>query len=160
MICFTSYLVSFYTCKLIVDTTGTDADFCITLKRYFGKPGYYAGIIAPCLMLLAAVIVLFIILSQLSYPILLSIYSWIADADPPIQEEPVFDSFSSAYTALFLYFILVLICSKQNFGIFIRLGSLGSLFVCMFLLGIVGLSAYSYVTTDYRIGTTAQNKNT
>ena len=54
----------------------------------------------------------------------------------------------------------MLISSKQNLGVFIRLGSLGSLFVSIFLLGIIGLAAYSYVTTDYRIGTTAQNKNT
>ena len=37
IICFSSYMVSFYTTKLIVDTTGKDADFCITTKRYFGK---------------------------------------------------------------------------------------------------------------------------
>ena len=63
IICFSTYLISFYTTKLIVDTTGKDADFCITCKRYFGQAGYYAGIIAPTLLLLSALVVLFIILS-------------------------------------------------------------------------------------------------
>ena len=62
-ICFTSYLVSFYTTKLIVDATGRDADFCITLKKYFGKKGYYTGIIAPAVLMLGAMTALFVILS-------------------------------------------------------------------------------------------------
>lgn len=76
-ICFSSYLVSFYTCKLIIDVTKRDADFCITLRRYFGSWGYYAGIVFPFLTLLGAIIVLFIILAQLLYPICLALYYWI-----------------------------------------------------------------------------------
>jgi len=113
-ICFSSYLVSFYTTKLIVDATGKDADFCITLKKYYGKPGYYLGIVGPAMLLLGALSVLFIILSQLSYPILLTIYVWCKSGTdhPVIEEDPVFYDFSSAYTALILYFLLVAISSK------------------------------------------------
>jgi amino acid permease len=32
-----SFLISFYTCKLIVDQAGDDADYSITLKKYYGK---------------------------------------------------------------------------------------------------------------------------
>ena len=32
-----SFLISFYTCKLIVDQAGNDADYSITLKKYYGK---------------------------------------------------------------------------------------------------------------------------
>ena len=146
-ICFSSYMVSFYTCKLIVDVTKNDYDFCITLKRYFGWWGYYAGIIFPFITLLGAAIVLFIILSQLLYPICMAIYWWIflTGEDPPTpQIEPVFSTFSPAYTSLFLYFLLVLVSSKKNLGVFIRLGSLGSIFVSMFIIGIVCLAVYSF----------------
>ena len=37
LITFTSFFVSFYTCYLIIDCTGQDADFCVTLKKYYGK---------------------------------------------------------------------------------------------------------------------------
>ena len=56
-------MVSFYTSKLIIDATGIDGDFCITLKKYFGKKGYYAGIIAPAILMLGAMTALFVILS-------------------------------------------------------------------------------------------------
>lgn len=145
-ITFSSYIVSFYTTKLIVDGTGKDADFCITLKKYYGKPGYYLGIIFPALLTLGVLTVLFIILSQLSYPILLTLYIWCKPGSQlPVQEQdPVFDNFSSAYTAIVLYFILVAISSKKNLGVFIRLGSLGAIFVSMFIIAILGLSIYSF----------------
>ena len=34
---FTSFLVSFYTCKLIIDTAGNDADYSDTLRKFYGK---------------------------------------------------------------------------------------------------------------------------
>ena len=37
IITLTSFLVSFYTCKLIIDMAGTDPDYSDTLKKYFGK---------------------------------------------------------------------------------------------------------------------------
>ena len=37
IITITSFLVSFYTCKLIVDCTGDDPDYSDTLKKYYGK---------------------------------------------------------------------------------------------------------------------------
>jgi len=37
IISFVSFLISFYTCKLIVDTAGDDVDYSTTLKKYYGK---------------------------------------------------------------------------------------------------------------------------
>jgi len=41
IICFTSFLISFYTCKLIVDRTGNDPDFSDTARKYYGKLPYW-----------------------------------------------------------------------------------------------------------------------
>jgi len=82
MIAFTSYLISFYTCKLIIVCQGEDQDFSDTLKKYFGNKGYYAGILAPILLITGAVTVLFVIMSQLSYPIFLAIYAWSSGTHP------------------------------------------------------------------------------
>ena len=38
-----SFLISFYTCKLIVDQAGNDADYSITLKKYYGKTAFYSN---------------------------------------------------------------------------------------------------------------------
>ena len=37
IITFVSCIVSFYTCHLMVQSTGMDIDFNLTLKKYFGK---------------------------------------------------------------------------------------------------------------------------
>lgn len=162
IISFTSFIVSFYTCKLIVDSQGNDPDFCVTLKKYYGSLGYYAGIISPIILMFGAAIVLFIILSQLSYPVLLALYAWgkSGDYDPKIKEFPTFETFSSSYTAIMLYFVLVWVSSKKNLGVFIRLGSLGAIFVSMLVIFILILGIYGFFTTDYQIGNTAQNKAT
>jgi len=161
-ICFSSFIVCFYTTRLIVISTGSDSDFTVTLKRYYGQVGYYAGIVFPALLMIGTMTALFVILSELSYPILLAIIDWCSPAayKPPIQEEPTFKTFSSAYTSIALYLIFVGICSMRNLGCFIRLGSLGAIFVSMFVLAIIGLGAYELQNTDYQIGTTLQNKAT
>mmetsp|Transcript_1525 Transcript_1525/g.2095 ORF Transcript_1525/g.2095 Transcript_1525/m.2095 type:complete len:102 (-) Transcript_1525:1236-1541(-) len=101
--------------------------------------------------MLGAMTALFVILSQLTYPILLAIYYWCkpGDENKPLDTDPSFDSFSSAYTAIGLYFLLIAICSKQNLGVFIRLGSLGAIFVSMFVLAIVTIGAWGIHTTEY-----------
>ena len=56
-------MTSFYTCKLLVQCTGNDADFCITLDKYYGRVGYYLGLAASTVLLIGAITVLFIILA-------------------------------------------------------------------------------------------------
>mmetsp|Transcript_3373 Transcript_3373/g.4300 ORF Transcript_3373/g.4300 Transcript_3373/m.4300 type:complete len:105 (-) Transcript_3373:141-455(-) len=77
LISFTSFVISFYTCKLIVDTAGDDADYSDTLRKYFGMTGYYIGLVGPSLVIIGAVSVYFVIMTQVSYPIFLAMASWI-----------------------------------------------------------------------------------
>ena len=37
ILCFTSFIISWYTCKLIIDMSGTDPDYSITLRKFYGK---------------------------------------------------------------------------------------------------------------------------
>lgn len=78
---FTSFLISFYTCKLIIDMAGTDSDYSETLRKFYGKSihahclgqlfqltndtivgkfGFYAGLIAPAILILGAVACFFV----------------------------------------------------------------------------------------------------
>jgi len=89
--CFTSFLISFYTCKLIIDMAGTDPDYADTMKKFYGKCrphslnalplcigqfGYYSGLIAPAILILGAVCVFFVTMNQVLYPMILAIYVW------------------------------------------------------------------------------------
>ena len=96
------------------------------------------------------------------YGILMALYWWTTPGEyhPEYQQGPVFDKFSSAYTAIALYFISILVCSYNDMGVFVRLGSLGALFVTIFILFIVGVGVYGTQTTDYQVGTPQQNLDT
>lgn len=37
IITFVAFLISFYTCKIIVDASKHDLDYSLTLKKYYGK---------------------------------------------------------------------------------------------------------------------------
>ena len=130
----------------MVSNLSSNSDHCFNV----GKCGFYLGIAANFLMVLGALTVLFIILADLSYPILLAIYAWITPGEnPEIVTDPSFSQFSSAYTSLILYFILVLLCSKERLGVFIRLGSLGAIFIALVVLFITGLGIYETYNTKY-----------
>ena len=98
----------------------------------------------------------------MSYGILMAAYWWTTPGDdaPEFQQGPVFNKFSSAYTGIILYFIIFLVCSYNDMGVFVRLGSLGAVFVSIFILFIVGVSWYGTETTEYQFGTPAENRAT
>lgn len=62
IITLTSFLVSFYTCKLIVDASMNDKDYSLTLKKYYGKWGFYMGLICPAVLVVGAVVVYFVVM--------------------------------------------------------------------------------------------------
>ena len=49
-----SFLSCYYTCKLIIDTAGTDADYVITLKKLYGAKGFNVGLIGTILICTSA----------------------------------------------------------------------------------------------------------
>jgi amino acid permease len=56
-----SFLISFYTCKLIIQTTGKDGDYSDALRRYYGKWGWVAGLVVPIFLIFGGVTVYFVI---------------------------------------------------------------------------------------------------
>jgi amino acid permease len=63
IISFFSFLISFYTCKLIIDVTGDDPDFADTMMRFYGSAGYYSSLIAPAFLISGAATVYFVIMA-------------------------------------------------------------------------------------------------
>ena len=81
IISFVSFLISYYTCMLIIRMAGTDPDYSDTLQKFYGKIGLYVGILAPAILIIGAIIVYFVIMAQMLYPILLALYVWIVQPD-------------------------------------------------------------------------------
>lgn len=86
-----SFLVSYYTCYLIIRSSRRDSDFSDTVRRYYGTAGYYTGAISSSVLLTGVCIVYFVIQTQLLYPLTLSIYVWCTGNKPAYLTEPTFD---------------------------------------------------------------------
>ena len=63
IICAISFIISFYTCNLIIEQTGDEPEYADTLKKYYGEIGYYSALIAPAFLIVGAVTVYFVIMS-------------------------------------------------------------------------------------------------
>lgn len=149
-----SFVVSFYTCKLIVVSTGDDPEYQDTLKKYYGKPGYYAALIFPSILIIGALITYFSLMAQALYPICVAIYSW-TSGDTELTNytmDPRFDQFSTSYTSIIIFFILVPVINMKDLKIFMRFGSFGVIFVVYLLAFIIVVGIFSLTDTEYTIG--------
>ena len=63
IISFVSFLTSYYTCALIIETAKKDQDYCFTLKKYYGKIGYYTALIFPTILIFGAITVYFVVIT-------------------------------------------------------------------------------------------------
>ena len=57
-------------------------------KFSLGSKGYYTGLIAPAILIAGAIIVFFVIMSQVMYPDMLAIYAWISRSHPAFDIDP------------------------------------------------------------------------
>ncbi len=89
-----TFIVCTYTCILIVKTAGNDETYYDTLYKFYGKPGWYAGLVSTTVLMLGAVCVYFVIMAELLYPLIMAIVSWSSGHDYPLVTEPRFDEFS------------------------------------------------------------------
>jgi amino acid permease len=54
-----------------VETAKKDADYCFTLKKYYGKMGYYTALVFPTILIFGAITVYFVVITQSLYPLLI-----------------------------------------------------------------------------------------
>ena len=62
LISFTSFIISYYTCALIIITAKDDSDYVFTLKKYYGMKGWYLGLIGPTILIFGAITVYFVVI--------------------------------------------------------------------------------------------------
>lgn len=90
MVTFTSFIISYYTCYLIVKSSRRDSDFSDTVRRYYGSAGFYTGAVMSAVLLTGILIVYFVIQTQLLYPLTLAVYKWTSGNEPAYLSEPTF----------------------------------------------------------------------
>ena len=59
MITFIQFILSFYTCYLVLLIGKNDVDYTETLRKYFGKFGYYSGMVIFILNFCIPIIIFF-----------------------------------------------------------------------------------------------------
>jgi hypothetical protein len=122
--------------------------------------GYYIGLVAPALLIVGAIIVYFVIMCQMLYPLVLAIYSWVSNTNPIFQPDPTFKHFSMNYCAAVLAVLLIWICSKKDLSMFMRIGSFGVIFIMGFVIYIIYNFFYAIETTSFVLGTEAESNDT
>ena len=121
-----------------------------------GSWGYYTGLIAPALLILGAVATFFVTMNQVLYPMCLAMYVWISgtpEADVDYKLEPGWGWFSSNYTAVVMFGILTFITAMKNIKLFMKISSIGVVFVIMLMVFIMYEGFNSMTNTEYSFGT-------
>ena len=114
-----------------------------------GLFGYYIGTLAPATMLTSAVVVYFIIMTQMLYPMTLAVYAWMTKSDPIFYNDPTFDHYSTAHIAVFMLVLLTIICWKAELGFFMQISSAGVIFLVLLIIYIVQKGFEAFYNTEF-----------
>ena len=119
------------------------------MNVYLGLFGYYIGTLAPATMLTSAVVVYFIIMTQMLYPMTLAVYAWTTKSDPIFYNDPTFDHYSTAHIAVFMLVLLTIICWKAELGFFMQISSAGVIFLVLLIIYIVQKGFEAFYNTEF-----------
>ena len=118
-----------------------------------GSFGYYLSTFAPALMLTSSLIVYFIIMTQMLYPMTLAVFAWMTGIDPSFHVEPTLYHYSTTYMALSIFIFLTIVCLNTDLGFFMKVSSAGVIFLLMLILFIIITGFQSGNNTDFVVGT-------
>jgi amino acid permease len=135
------------------------------LRKYYGKPGFYIGLIGPTILIFGAITVYFVVIVQSIYPLLYFILHNLFRIDMEYRDSQKgdphyydFNHFSASYIALAMYVILVSVSMKKDLSIFIKLSSVGVVCVICLILFVVSFGFYSMSKTSYSISSFPSNR--
>ena len=111
-------------------------------------------------LLYGVLIVFFVIQTQLFYPLTLAVYAWTSGKDPAYLTEPTLSQYSSSYCAILIFVALMLICAKKDLTIFMKVGSIGVIFVFMLIIFIIWTGIVAFTNTDYVVSSDDQEYTT
>lgn len=139
------FLISFYTCYLVLVAAGADTDYTDTLMKQFGRRGWLSGMVLFILNLCIPIILYFQLLAQNLYPIILAI----AGSERPLDTAVDFSEFSYSYTCVIVMGVLMLMTAIRNVGVFVKINTFGVLFILMIIVFIVATGIYAFTNTHF-----------
>jgi amino acid permease len=86
------------------------------------------------------------------YPLTMAIYTWTSGNTIDLILDPSFKHYSTSYVALLLFVLLVIVCSKKDLAIFLRIGSFGVIFIVLLIVFILAMGIISLGSTSFVIG--------
>ena len=111
-------------------------------------------------MLTSAVVVYFIIMTQMFYPMTLAVVAWSTGTDPAFHTEPTLEYYSTAHVAIALLLLLTIICWKTELSFFMQVSSAGVIFLMLLILYIMLKGFQAFGNTDFIIGTPEEPDDT
>ena len=144
-------------------TAGTDIDYTETLRKTFGKRGYYGGMTAFIIMLTIPIILYFQLLSQFLFSILLPIIEIFNHEDhiidPKVDFEVIdFSKFSYSWTCLLIFIVLFILTARRDLSIFIKINTFGVIFTIIVILFIITYGLIGLAKGGYEYDTFVDNK--
>ena len=135
-----AFVISFTTQYFIMAAAGRDIDYTETLKKTFGKNGWYFGMIIFIIMLTIPILIFFQLLSQFLYPLILVAIELKTGEDIPITKDSFkldFSGFSYSYTAFIVFIYLFLLTARRDMSIFIKINTFGVIFTMIIIVFII-----------------------
>lgn len=127
-----------------------DINYCDTLNRYWGRPGWLLGIWCPVAIIYGGLFIYMQYLSQMLYPLVLAIQAWsTGQADIDIDTGVNFHAWSSTYASVIVFFMLQIILLKRDMSSIMRIVSFGGFFIIVIMGLIIGIGIKSLIDTKF-----------
>lgn len=146
---FIAFVISYYTCYLVIKTAGDDIDYTVTLRKHFGKPGWMFGMICFIVNLYVPILIFFQLLAQDLFPILLFVIELFTGADRQLTLAPDWSQFSYSWTCVIIFFIVFLMTASSNLQLFVKINSFGVIFIAIIIVFICGMGFYGFSNTAF-----------
>lgn len=144
-----TFILAFTTQYFIMKTAGVDKDYTETLKKTFGKRGFYFGMCLFIGMLSIPIILYYQLLAQFLYSIILPM----VDSHAVITQDSFttidFTKFSYSWTCLMIFVLVFIITARKDLTIFIKINTFGVIFTMIIITFIIGVGFYGIYHGGY-----------
>jgi len=144
-----AFVISFATQYFVMVTAGSDMDYTETLKKTFGKKGFYIGMSLFIMMLFIPIIIFFQLMAQFLFPVILFVIELFTGDDRSMTLDMDFGEFSYSWTCVLVFIIMFALTARKDLSIFIKINTFGVVFTMIIItfilvVGIWGLAAGGY----------------
>jgi hypothetical protein len=148
-------LLGCYTCWLVVKHSFARnlEDIIDLVDKMWGKPGKIITLIFSCSVLVSAGMAYNILMNSSFFRILDGLSVWMSGDN--IGKLHDWGSFSDKYTAFILYGLLVYLSSFRNKSTYIKLNSLGLIFVIIISCSLIGIGLRALAKNNFTTGGSA-----